>query len=85
ISKVGLVMGHLFFANSKEVTQNSEHYHEFELAGVIKGSNYSNTRKRWDEVGRVFPTHYEVYDSPAWVIEYYGLQNASLIDDPDFE
>uniref|UniRef100_UPI0026089C24 D-Ala-D-Ala carboxypeptidase family metallohydrolase n=1 Tax=uncultured Microbulbifer sp. TaxID=348147 RepID=UPI0026089C24 len=25
-SKVGLVIGHLFFANDKEMTQNSEHY-----------------------------------------------------------
>jgi hypothetical protein len=27
MSKVGLVIGHLFFANDKEMTQNSEHYH----------------------------------------------------------
>jgi hypothetical protein len=26
MSKVGLVIGHLFFANDKEMTQNSEHY-----------------------------------------------------------
>ncbi|WP_299948850.1 hypothetical protein, partial [uncultured Microbulbifer sp.] len=28
ISKVGLVIGHPFFANDKEMTQNSEHYRQ---------------------------------------------------------
>jgi len=27
MSKVGLVISHLFFANDKEMTQNYEHYH----------------------------------------------------------
>ncbi|WP_020407641.1 ETX/MTX2 family pore-forming toxin [Hahella ganghwensis] len=57
---------------------------QFKFKGVISGSDYSNARKRWDEVGKVYGDRYEIYRSNAWVIDYYGLENATLIDDPDW-
>ncbi|WP_444905879.1 hypothetical protein [Microbulbifer sp. SSSA008] len=85
----GLMMARMMVENSEvevpytTTVMNPHNGDEFELSGVIKGSSYSNARKRWDEVGRAYPTRYEIYQSYAWVIEYYGLENASLIDDPD--
>ncbi|WP_226647872.1 hypothetical protein [Microbulbifer variabilis] len=55
---------------------------EFQLTGVIKGSSYSKSRKRWDVVGNAYPDHYEVFESYSWVVEYYGLENVTIIEDP---
>ncbi|MCX2833075.1 hypothetical protein, partial [Microbulbifer thermotolerans] len=41
ISKVGLVIGHLFFVNGKEMTHNSEHYQGQVHSGTscLRGNN----------------------------------------------
>ncbi|WP_226669257.1 hypothetical protein, partial [Microbulbifer aggregans] len=36
ISKVGLVMGHLFSVNGKEMTQNSEHYRAVAALSLLR-------------------------------------------------
>ncbi len=62
--------------------RNPHNGDEFEFKGVISGSDYSNAVKEWDEVGTIYGLNYEIYESFDWVIDYYNLENATVISDP---
>lgn len=87
----GLMLARMEVQNSEvdipytTTVRNPHNNEEFEFKGVISGSDYSNSIKRWDEIGKTYPDRYEIYESYEWVLDQYALENVTIIDDPVIE
>ena len=84
----GLMLARIQVENSEvdvpytSTVLNPHNNETYEFEGVISGSDYSNSRKRWDEIGKTYPDRYELYQSYEWVLDHYTLDNVTIVDDP---
>ncbi|MCV2884648.1 hypothetical protein OE749_08065 [Aestuariibacter sp. AA17] len=54
----------------------------FKFTGVIEGSDYTNAKYDWDEIGYYANNTYHIFTSFAWVADDYGLSNYTIVADP---